>query len=134
MIKLFRCIVIGTMTLNIAYWCVPELLYQIQTEEQRVLTSWDTYGAVLDAPEWFYWAYLIGWLLLLSGLLLHIRLARVLFLIALGGELVLVTLFGYRVFSPADLVIGNMLLLANGATLVIVHFTSVSQHFNESKI
>ncbi len=134
MAVLYRCIIAVTIVLALGYAFVPYFQPRWLTEDQLNLLGWDTYGAIIQSPVWFYWAYYSLWLVILFGLFFYVRISRPLYLLFVVIGIVLSGFYGIRVYGPIDLIVGNILLTAEGAVLVIVYFTSISEKFRDAKI
>jgi hypothetical protein len=73
----------------------------------------------------------IAWLVLSVGLLLYIRIARTSFLVFIVAFGIANFFWGFKVFAPYEVAVGNFIGLFQGAILALAYLTSVSDKFNE---
>jgi hypothetical protein len=131
--KLFRILVIASISLYLVEVILPFVDYLWLTQEELDLMSWTGYGGAIKSSYTLYWVMSGVWVGLFVGLFFFISVARKLFIAYLILILVLTPFFGYSVQAPFAGALNTITNILDGAIIAIAYLTSVDKLFNKEQ-
>ena len=110
---------------------MPYLDAYFYNQEVLDLLTWTGYAAVVEQFDLMGYMFFSAYTITLIGLLMFMSWARATFVILTSASLVLTALGGVQILMPIDGVLSYFTNLADGATIILIYFTSISNKFNE---
>ena len=127
--KPFNIAVISALVLSTIFWALPFLDHYYLSDEAIELLGANGWGSIIPNSSLIYWGLYVFWVLVSAGLILRLSIARS----AYAGGIIIIGIanfaWGFRVHTPLEAGIGNIIAMLDGAILVMCFFTSVCHEF-----
>ena len=131
MVNLFRTLVLSSFTLYLVFFFIPFLdPYLYDTETLNVIT-WEGYGRIFDIPHAINYIFILAYLVTLIGVLYFQSWARISFLILTVLSIIVTGIQGMQILPPIEGVLMYFINLVDGATIILMYFSSLSTRFNK---
>ena len=130
--SIFRSIVFFTAVTTIVFWSIPYFDYAWLSEEQMGLLDQSGYGAYVQGSDLIYWGTLAIWLAISAGLFYFVPIAKVAFIAFYALSFITTPLYGIQVLTGYEMLMSNLLGLADGIIVSMLLFTSVGSRFAKS--
>lgn len=130
--RLFRWLVAISTGLFVLTWLLPFFDYHWLNAEELDILSWSGYGTILPSNDVIYWVLFIAWLIISVGLWFFISIARKAFLFLIIATSIASFFWGFNIHTPIENGIRNIVLMTDGAILVMAYFTSISNEFSKA--
>ncbi|MDZ7803161.1 hypothetical protein [Thiohalophilus sp.] len=130
MIALFRNLIIFSYVVYAVFFFMPYFEMYLYEKEVLDALSWSGYGAIVSSNQIVSYIFFLGYTISLLGLFYFKSWARTLFIILTTLSVILTALSGVSVLPGVEGALLNMTILADGATIAIMYFTSISAKFS----
>lgn len=100
-------------------------------QETIDLLSWTGYSAIIEFNTLALYSFFAAYSITFLGMMFFKLWAKKLFLILLTISILLTATQGVSVLTAMDSVLSYLTNLADGATIILMYFTSVSSKFSE---
>ena len=132
MVNLYKNIVLFSYLIYVAFFFVPYLDVYLYDQKMFDALSWTGLGALLELNEGIAYVFLLAYTVALYGLIYFKVWARPTFLGLTFLSIILTGIQGVEVFTPVDGVLSYITNLADGATIILMYFTSINSRFSEN--
>lgn len=129
--ELFRWIVVVSTGLFVLVWLLPFFDYRWLNQDELDVLSCAGQGSVLPSNVFIYWGLFVLWLIVSIGLWFFVAAARTAFLSLLIITSIASFFWGPSIRTPLETGIGNIVMMSDGAILVMAYFTSISSEFKK---
>jgi len=130
MIALFRNLIIFSYVVYAVFFFMPSFEMYLYEKEVLDALTWSGYGAIVSSNQIVSYIFFLGYTIALLGLFYFKSWARILFIILTVLSVILTGLSGVIVLPSVEGALLNMTILADGATVAIMYFTSISAKFS----
>lgn len=130
--KLFRYVVIISITLFVLYWLLPFVEHYWLTEEQLQVSNYANWGSYIPYHPVIYWGLFVIWIVISVGLFFFVRLARTAFVIMNVLTIAAGFFWGFRVLTPASAVVSDLVVLTDGVILTMAFLGSIASKFGKN--
>jgi hypothetical protein len=132
MVNLFKSVVVFSYCLYAVSFFLPVLyLFQGHQETNDAL-SWTGHGAVIEIHYSIGWMVFLAYSITLYGMINFKSWSRPLFVALIALSILLTGIQGINVLTAIDDVLSHLTNLADGATIILMYFTSVSNKFSKN--
>ncbi len=132
MVNLYKIIVLFSYLIYVTFFFVPYLDVYLYDQDIFDVLSWAGFGALLELNEGIAYLFLLAYTVTLYGLIYFKAWARPMFLGLTLLSIIFRGIQGVEVFTPVDGVLSYITNLADGATIVLMYFTSINSRFSEN--
>lgn len=132
MSSLFRNLIIFSYVVYAVFFFIPYFEMYLYEKEVLDALAWYGYGAIVSPNQIISYIFFLGYTISLLGLFCFRSWARTLFIILTVLSVILTGLSGVSVLPGVEGALLNITILADGATIAIMYFTSVSEKFSQS--
>lgn len=132
MVSLYKNVVFLSYLIYVAFFFVPYLDVYLYNEEMLDALTWAGFGALLEINEGIGYVFLLAYTVNLYGLIYFKAWARPMFLGLTLLSIIFTGIQGVEVFTPIDGVLSGITNLADGATIILMYFTSINIKFSEN--
>ncbi len=127
--KIFRSVVVLNIVLYVSWFLFPYTYsYWVSEMSMNVLNA-SGLESFFIGPLYIYWVFFSLTLLALIGLFFFKRLSRQLFVLIIIINLSLQSFSGMSVYTGIESLLLNVINMADGALLVMMYLTSISNEF-----
>ena len=131
MVNLYKSIVLFSYLVYVLVFFIPYLDPYLYEQETRGVLSWTGYGALIELHNSVSYIFLIAYSIALYGMIQFRAWARPLFVTLTVMSIISNGVQGINVFTAIDSVLTYLTNLADGATIVLMYLTSVSNKFKK---
>jgi hypothetical protein len=132
MINLFRVLVVISYVSYVLFFWLPDFDYYIHDQDTIEILGLSGFGALLPLNALCGYLFFAGYTVILLGLLFFKSWARPAFIIITICSMVSTTIQGVQILPALESTLAYISNLVDGATMVIMYFTSVSSRFNKN--
>lgn len=129
---IFIGVVVITLVANVIWFCMPFLWAHIYETEVLDALSWNGYGAQLDMSGPIPYIFLAVFGIISIGLIYFKRWARTGFVAYIIVSILLAPLLGLYVQTGIESLISYIIALGDGAILMMLFLTSISDEFKST--
>ena len=131
MVNLYKSIVLFSYLVYVLVFFIPYLDPYLYEQETRGVLSWTGYGALIELHNSVSYIFLMAYSITLYGMIQFRAWARPLFVTLTVMSIISNGVQGINVFTAIDSVLTYLTNLADGATIVLMYLTSVSNKFKK---
>lgn len=129
MISLYKNIVLFSYVGYLVVFSIPYVDVIFLDQNTMDLLSWNGYNALSQSGEAIRYFFLIAYTIALPGCLLFKAWGRSLFTLLSIASLIATGISGLAILTPIENVIYYLINLADGATLILMYFSSIATKF-----
>ena len=129
MTKIFRTIIVLSLTLQIIWFFLPFVWGYYNNEDQLNLLSWAGYDSMIDINGPIPYIILAAFIISSIGLFFFKMWARTFYLVLILFSVISTPIWGFTVAPPIDNVLGYIISLSDGAILAIAYLTKIGSKF-----
>jgi hypothetical protein len=128
--KLYRSVISFCYVSYVVFFFIPYFDLNLYNQEMLDALTWTGYGALIEFNELVTYLFFLAYTITFIGMMLFKLWAKRLFLILLTSSILLTIIQGVSVLTPIESVLFYLTNLADGATVILLYFTSISSKFN----